>query len=129
MKCSLDISKFLEDIPSILFYCFPLFHCIAYLKAFLISLCYTLEICSQLGISFPFSFAFHFSFFSPLFVKPPQTTSLPSCVSFSLGRFWSPPPVVQCYEDGAVSLPSQFLRPRYTSTVAYRPLDRGRAGS
>ena len=45
--------------------------------------------------SSPFSFSFHF--FSQLFVKPPQTTILPSCTSFSLGRFWSMPHV-QCYK-------------------------------
>ena len=32
-----------------------------------------------------------------LCVKPPQTTTLPSCISFSLGWFWSLPPV-QCYK-------------------------------
>ena len=36
-------------------------------------------------------------FFPQLFVKPPQTTTLPSRVSFSLGWFWSLPPV-QCYK-------------------------------
>ena len=30
-----------------------------------------------------------------LFVKPPQTTTLPFCISFSVGWFWSLPPV-QC---------------------------------
>ena len=35
-------------------------------------------------------------FFSQLFVKPPQTTILPSCISFSLGWFWSLPPG-QCF--------------------------------
>ena len=36
-------------------------------------------------------------FFSQLFLRPPQTTTLPSCISFSLGWFWSLPPL-QCYE-------------------------------
>ena len=36
-------------------------------------------------------------FFPQLSVKPPWTTTLPSCISFSLGWFWSLPPV-QCYE-------------------------------
>ena len=31
-------------------------------------------------------------FFSQLSVRPPQTTTLPSCLSFSLGWFWLPPP-------------------------------------
>ena len=30
-------------------------------------------------------------FFPRLFVKPPQTITLPSCISFSLGWFWSVP--------------------------------------
>ena len=64
-------------------------------KSPLISLCYSLELCIQLSISFPFSLAF--GFFPLLFVKPPQTTTLPSCISFSLGWFWSLPPV-QCYK-------------------------------
>ena len=40
-------------------------------------------------------------FFSQLFVKPPQTTTLPSCISFSLVWFWSLPPV-QCYKPPSV---------------------------
>ena len=32
MKCSLDIAKFLEEISSFQFYCFPLFLCITHLK-------------------------------------------------------------------------------------------------
>ena len=38
----------------------------------------------------PLPFGF---FFSQLFVKPPQTTTSPSCISFSLGWFWSLPPI------------------------------------
>ena len=41
----------------------------------------------QLDISFPFSLAFFILFFSQLFVKPPQTTTLLSCISSSLGWF------------------------------------------
>ena len=59
MKCSLDISNFLEEIAS-------LSHTIAFLyffaliteEGFLISPCYYLELCIQMGISFLFSFAF-----------------------------------------------------------------------
>ena len=40
---------------------------------------------------------FFLLFFPQLFVKPPQTTTLPSCFSISWGWFWSLPPV-QCYE-------------------------------
>ena len=42
-------------------------------------------------------------FFSQLFVRPPQTTILPFCISFSWEWFWSPPPV-QCY-NGPVQWP------------------------
>ena len=64
MKCSLGISKFLEEISS-------LSHSIIFLyflaliteEGFPISHCYSLELCIQMGISFLFSFAFHFSSF------------------------------------------------------------------
>ena len=59
MKCSLDISNFLEEISH-------LSHSIVFLyffaliteEGFLISPCYSLELCVQMGISFLFSFAF-----------------------------------------------------------------------
>ena len=43
---------------------------------------------------FPLPFA---SLLFSAFVRPPQTTTLPSCTFFSWGWFWSPPPI-QCYE-------------------------------
>ena len=56
MKCSLGISNFLEEIPS-------LYHCIVFLyffaliteEGFLISPCYSLELCIQMDVSFLFS--------------------------------------------------------------------------
>jgi len=83
MKCFLCISNFLEKIfrfsHSIIFlYFFALFT----EKDFLISPCYSLELCFQMGISFLFSFAFT-SLFSLLVVRPPQTTILSFCISFS----------------------------------------------
>ena len=54
-----------------------------------------------MGISFIFSFTFHSC--SQLFVRPPQTIILPFCISFSLGWFWSLPPV-QCYEPPSIVL-------------------------
>ena len=67
MKCSLDISHFLEEISSlshsiVSLYFFPLIT----EEGFLISPCYSLELCIQIGISF----------FSPL----PFTSLLFSCV-------------------------------------------------
>ena len=63
MKCSLDISNFLEEISS-------LSHSILYLYFFslfieeglLISSWYSQVLCIHMGIYFPFSLAFHFSF-------------------------------------------------------------------
>ena len=68
---------------------------------FLISPCYSLELCNQMGISFFFSFAFRFS--SQLFVRPPQTTILPFCISFSWGWSWSLPPA-QCHKPLSIVL-------------------------
>ena len=84
-------------------------HSIAFLYFFalcieeglLISSCYSLKVCIQLGISFPFSLAFLIFFFSQLFVRPPQTTILPFCISFSWGWSWSLPPV-QCHEPPSI---------------------------
>ena len=81
-EISLGISNSLEEISSlshsIVFLC--LFALITE-EGFLIFLCYTLELCIQMGLSFLFSFFFHFS--SQLFVRPPKTTILPFCISFS----------------------------------------------
>ena len=62
----------------------------------------SLEPCIQLGISFPFSLAFCFSSFLS-YVKLPQTTTLPSCISFSFGWILSVAPI-QCYESLATVL-------------------------
>ena len=80
---ALGISSFLEEISS-------LSHSIAFVyffafiteEGFLISPCYSLKLCIQMGMSFLFSFAFHFFSFFQLFVRPPQTTVLPFCISF-----------------------------------------------
>jgi len=47
-----------------------------------ITLCCSLELCIQLGIMFPFLLYLLLLFFPQLFVKSPQTTTLPSCISF-----------------------------------------------
>ena len=60
-------------------------------KAFL-SVCYSLELHS-VGYIFPFLPWFLLLFFPQLFVKPPQKTTLPSCISFSLWWFCSLPRV------------------------------------
>ena len=45
------------------------------------------------GCIFPFLHCLSLLFFSQLFGRIPQTTILPSFISFSLGWFWSLPPV------------------------------------
>ena len=90
-------------------------------EGFLLSPCHSLEPCIQLDISVPFCIAFPFSFFSQLFVKSPQTTILPCCISFSWGWFWSPRPV-QCYEplhisSGTLSTRSNPLNMPVTSII------------
>ena len=50
----------------------------------------------SVGCIFSFILYFSFLFFSQLFVRIPQATTLPSCISFSLGWFWSLFPV-QCH--------------------------------
>ena len=63
MKCSLDISDFLEEISSLsLSIVFLYIFSLITEEGFLISPCYSLELCIQMGISSLFSFAFSFSF-------------------------------------------------------------------
>ena len=52
---------------------------------------------------FPFLLCFLLLFFSQLFVKPPQTTILPFCISFPWGWSWSQSPV-QCQEPLSIVL-------------------------
>ena len=103
MKCSLGISNFLEAVSS-------LSHSIVFLyffallteEGFLNSPCYSLELCIQMGIS-SFSPLPLLLFFSQIIVRPPQTTILPFCISFSWGWSWSLPPV-QRHEPPSIVL-------------------------
>ena len=93
MKCSLGIFNFLQEFSSLSHSnVFLYFFTLITEKGFLISPCYSLELCIQLGISFLFFFAFRFSSIQ-LFVRPPQTTIWPFCISFPWGWSWSLPPV------------------------------------
>ena len=65
-------------------------------KAFFLSVLFSRTLHS-VGYIFPFLLCRLLLFFSQLFVRPNQATTLPSCISFSLGWYWSPPPV-QCYK-------------------------------
>ena len=62
MKCSLDISNFLEEISSLSQYIvFLYFFALITEESFLISPCYSLELCIQMLISFLSFFTFSFS--------------------------------------------------------------------
>ena len=78
------------------FFCFlfPLFLCTVHLR--IASLLFSGTLHSYEYI-FPFLLCLSFFFFPQLFVKPPQTTILPFCISFSWGWFWLLPPV-QCHK-------------------------------
>ena len=70
--------------------------------------CYSLELCFQMGINLPFLLCLFLHFFSQLFLRPPQTTILPICISFSWGWPWSLTPV-QCYESPSIFLQALCL--------------------
>ena len=89
-------------------------------KAFLSILLFSRTLHSA-GYIFPFLLCLSFVFFSQLFVKPHQTTTLSPCISFSLGWFWSLPPI-QFYKPPsivlqALSTKSNPLNLFITSTV------------
>jgi len=96
------ISNFFEEI-STLSYCFPLFLCtdhwgrLSYLSLLFF------ETLHSIRCVFPFLLCLSLLFFSQLFIRPPQTTTLRSCIYFSWGWFWSLPPT-QCYEPPSIIL-------------------------
>ena len=107
-EMSLDSSSFLEEISSLshsivfLYFC-ALFYC-SFKTAFLslLPILWNSALnCVYLSLS-PLPFTSIFS------AKPTQTTTLPSCISFSLRWFWSLPPV-QCYEPPSIILPAVCL--------------------
>ena len=108
MKYSLDISNFLEEISS-------LSHSIVFLYYFVF---FYLGRFSYLSLLFSRTlhlFGYIFTFlpclsvlsFPQLFAKPPQTTTVASCISFSLGWVWSPTPI-QCYKPSSIVLHSRL---------------------
>ena len=103
MKCSLGIFNFLEEISS-LSYSTVYFFALITEEGFLISPCYSLELCIQMGKKvFAFLLCLLLLFFSQLFIRPPQTTILPFCISCPWGWSWSLPPV-QCHEPLSIVL-------------------------
>ena len=95
---SLIVPIFLEEISS-------LSHSVVFLyffamiteEGFLIFSCYSLELWIKNIYIFPFLLYFSLLFFSELFVRPPQTAILLSCISISWVWSWSLSPV-QCHE-------------------------------
>ena len=114
MKCSLDFSNFLKRCPV---FSIPLFASISLQCSFKKSFSSLLALLNSafrvLLNSYSVEYVFLFLlrlllyFFSQLFVRPPQTTTLSSCISFSLGWFWPLPPV-QRHELPSIVL--QILR-------------------
>ena len=89
------------------FFCFPVFLCIDHWRRLsYLSLLFSGTLHS-VGYIFPFLLCLSL-LFSQLFVKPPQTTTLPSCISFSWEWFWSPPSV-QCFESLSIVLQALCL--------------------
>ena len=87
MKCYLDRSDFPEERSlSFPFYCFPLLLCIVHWRRpSYFSLLFSGSLHS-VGYIFHFLPCFLLLFFPQLFINPPQTTTLPSCISFSLSE-------------------------------------------
>ena len=107
MKYSIDISVFLKRflVFLILLFSSVSFHC-SFKKA-----CLSLLFSGTLylvGYIFPFLLGFSLLYFPQLFVKPSQTITLPSCISFSLWWFWSLP-VVQCHKPLSIVLQTLCL--------------------
>ena len=83
MKCSLGISSFLEEISNLSHSVVFLYLFAFSLKKAFLSLLAILWNSAFIGNIFPFLLCLSLLFFSQLFVRPAQTTSLPSCISFS----------------------------------------------
>ena len=105
MKCSLGISNFLKEISS-------LSHSIVFLYFFALiteeeSLLFFGTLHSN-GYIFPFLLCLLLFFFSYLFVRPPQTTILCFCISFSWGWSQYLPPI-QCQKSLSIFLQALCL--------------------
>ena len=95
MKCSLGISNF------------PLFLCTDHWgRLSYLSLLFFGTLCSG-GYILLFLLCLLLLSFSQLFVRPPQTTILPFCISFSWGWSWSLP-LVQCHKPLPIALCRAF---------------------
>ena len=61
----------------------------------------------SVGYIFTFLLCLLLLFFAQLFVRPPQSTILPFCISFSSRWSWSLPPV-QCHEPPSIVLQTLY---------------------
>ena len=105
MKCSLGICNFLERIANLSYSIASLSFFAPFSEVgFLISPC-VLWNSAFTWVYPPLSPS---PFASPLSVRPPQKTILPSCISFSLGSFWSLT-LVQCYKPLSIVLQALLL--------------------
>ena len=89
LKCSLDISSYLEAISRLSHSIVFLYFCALITEeGFLLSLLF-FGILHSSGYIFPFLLCLSFLFFSQLFVRPPQTAILPLHF-FSMGMVLNP---------------------------------------
>ena len=91
----------------------PLFLCIVHLRRSYLSLLVSGTLYS-VGCIFPFFPCLSYFFFLQLFVKPPQTNALPSCISLPLKWFWLLP-LVHCSE-------LQFIVQSTVQSIVYEPI-------
>ena len=108
MKRSLGISNFLEEISSLSHSIVSLYFLHSSLRKAFLCLLAILWNSALKWVYFSFSHLPFTSLLSQLFVKPPQTTILPFCISFSWGWSWSMPPV-QCHEPPSIVLQALCL--------------------
>ena len=86
MKCSLDISNFLEEISSLFRYIVFLYiFALITEEGFFISPCYSFGTLHSDASIFPFPLCLSLFFFTQLRERPPQTGILTFCISFSWG--------------------------------------------
>ena len=97
MKCSLDISYFLEEISSLSHSIVSSISLHWSLRKIFLSLLVILWNSPFRWVYLSFSPLPLASLFSQLFVRPPQITILPFWISFSWGWFWKLPPVMNLY--------------------------------
>ena len=103
------------------FCCFPLFLCIDRWGRLSYLFLLFFGILHSNGYIFPFLHCFSLLFFSQLFIRPPQTTILPFCISFSWRWFWFLLPTMSQTSvhssSGTLSIRSNLLNLFFTSTA------------